>query len=40
MIAPEEGQEDKLCDILLKELGVKEPKAKKTGCEVKPSDSV
>ena len=40
MISLSEGQQDKLCDILLLELGIGQAKAKQTGKEVKPSDNI
>mgnify|MGYP006099170781 CR=1 FL=1 len=35
-----EGQHEKLCDILLSELGIGQAKVKQTVKEVKPSDNI
>jgi len=40
MITPTEGQEDKLCDVLLSELGIGQATPKQTGKELKPSDNI
>ena len=40
MIPKTDGEENQLCDILLKELGVGELKVKNNGKETKPSDNI